>query len=268
MKKSAIVSEKKPTGAPINNRYREFLSPHHSGNVFGVHDMVSFLRAKNMLVPDAASLVGDVQSLAQAAIEGDERAIENLFFVATTATCALNIIKPQQLKAVVTRRIPIYPVLASLNPNWPTSAKERVKAVEMGADTFGHRIAPKAYCGSVWRKWAFHAVVNLDVNRQLVHLWGHEKEAVPVPSWVSKCGNLEPFSPASAAEWAKLAREMIRQQCAKLECEIDARSLQNIREGLARRGKDTPGHLRGAILDKICGAIRTIAKTNPSILST
>lgn len=246
--------------------YRKFLPPGQLKERLAEYESAASIYGSKSRGKREASLIELVEVLGQQAIDGDLVAIREMLHIGLIAGATLNLVPADKLK-LFTRGLPIFPVVATTNPNCFPWLQKRLKEIEMGKATIAGRIAPHAFTGGIWRKWAYHAVVNLDVNRQfMVICKGNSKGIAAGPPWVRKCGKLPDFSPASAPQWATLAREMIRYDCPSVETQIDTATVTNIREGLARRGKDTKGHLRGAILDKIASAIRTIAKNPPETL--
>ena len=218
-----------------------------------------------------------IKGMTEESLAGDATGLSTLEAIAKLATAYLMTVPADRLKPLA-KDVASWPVLATKNPSWNLTARRYLAAIELGACTIKGRISDLAYTGGgEWRQWARCAVETLDSNRRTFKVSQFRKMALAgakpahfeaTPAWALKCRKLPPFTRNSARKWATLGREMIRTECEHLEKHVRESTLKGIREGLARRGKDTPGHVRAAILDKIAGAILTISKESPQATVT
>ena len=105
--------------------------------------------------------------------------------------------------------------------------------------------------------------MHAEVSRYLVSTQQTSVVLRPLPTWVCHCADLSPYSKASARQWGRLAREMIREQVPEFHEHHDFRELVSNAKTRMRHEPEAAsrrvGTLQNAILDRISETIETIA---------
>lgn len=206
--------------------------------------------------------------------DGDADAIKHLVELAHHAIQSLMIAKlthPEAVRAI-SRWKTLWPVLASSTSPLEKSAAKQLNGLELGQDMeFFHvrferpRGADENYPA---RQWAKTAVRTLEETRwrsltygqyrdefqQLV--FGGKAGLAEIPPWAGEACRLDVLSKKTAPAWAKVMRDMIRQQLPDFHTRPE---WKNQRNTAAQSARNTVGELHNSILDDITSALKRIA---------
>lgn len=226
----------------------------------------------------ASQMKESIPVLIDAALDGDAVAAEELLQNASWMTAFLQILyggKPE-LFAGVAKKMAHIPVLACIAPGWKTAAVQNMEKLGLGTEIARGHFKETAYRDDFHpcRKWARLAVESLESNKVALgmhaevcrYLESTQQSSVvlgPLPSWVYNCVDLPPYSKASARQWGRLAREMIREQVPEFHEHQDFRDLVSNAKTRMRHEPGAAsrrvGTLQNAILDRIAETIESIA---------
>jgi hypothetical protein len=221
-------------------------------------------------------------TLGAAAIDhGDEYATTMLVELTKYAVTILETLveKRPELVRPFARKSVQWPVLASVEPDWPVQAQKQLRRIlELGEDTLHGRLdRSKAYSlENVSRRYARGIVDTLEKNRCCAELFSQVEQVVKakqekdglkvlfktVPAWVTAAAKLEPFSRETAEDWLDVGIEMLKEQCRYLPKSDDWARITKHWEN--RGEKQTPGRMWNSIKDALRSPIKTIARArNP-----
>jgi hypothetical protein len=175
-----------------------------------------------------------------------------------------------------TRKSVQWPVLASVEPEWPMQMQKKIRRIlELGEDTLHGRLdQSKAYnLENISRRYARGIVETLEKNRCCMGLFFMVKQVVKakqkedgikvlfkvVPDWVTDATKLEPFSRETAEAWLDVGIEMLKDECRYLPKSEDWARIKTHWEN--RGDKQTPGRMWNSIKDALRSPIKTIART-------
>ncbi|MCX6996483.1 MAG: hypothetical protein NTV49_05235 [Kiritimatiellaeota bacterium] len=185
-------------------------------------------------------IVSDTIGLAlqeQHAERGDQEAARHVLEVATFAAETLERLlrkRPDLFKGII-EDAEFCPVLAGVNTDWATQARELLDDVGFGHNVHEWRsekgLSEKAWdeTTSVTRRWALHCFNILDRNCEIMHLLDDQPKAamrylrqkypwvqwIPPPDWVRSSKTLPPFSPSEKAlkKWGTVLSAMLDAEC-------------------------------------------------------
>jgi hypothetical protein len=226
----------------------------------------------------AAQMIESIPVLIDAALDGDRRAAEELLKNASWMTLFLQLLykaRPELFKDEV-KKLAHLPVLATLAPGWVEHAEEDMERLGMGRGIVQGQFKDIAYRDGSHpcRAWARLAVESLQSNQTALrmhiaverYLQSTQQTSIvlsPLPAWVYDCAEMPPYSKASARQWGRLAREMIRDQVPDFH---EHREFRDLVSNAKMRMRDEPGAaqrrvgtLKNAILDRIAETIESIA---------
>jgi len=215
-----------------------------------------------------------IEILASYANTGNADAIKNLVELGHHAVQSLMIAKMTHPEAVraISRWEALWPVLVSSTSPCEKSAAKQLEGLELGKDMeFFHvrferlRGADENYPA---RQWARTAVRTLEETRwrsltyqqyrdefqQLV--FGGKAGLAEIPPWAAESCSLNFLSKETAPAWAKVIRDMIRQQLPDFHSRPE---WKNQRSTAAQGARNTVGEVQNAILDDIASALKRIA---------
>ena len=215
-----------------------------------------------------------IEILANYAIAGDSDAIKDLVELGHHAVQSLMIAKlthPEAVRAI-SRWKTLWPVLVSSTSPWEKSAAKQLKGLELGRDMeFFHvrfelpRGANENYPARQWARLAVRTIEETrwrfltyrqyqDEFQQLV--FGGKAGLAEIPSWAGKTCGLDLLSKETASAWARVMRDMIRQQIPDFHTRPE---WGNQRRTAAQGARNTVGEVQNAILDDITSALKRIA---------
>jgi len=207
-------------------------------------------------------------------LAGVECAIEQAAAMAEHAVALLLIaqkLHPEMTRKVAARRMH-WPMLGSREPGWARRAAARLESLQVGRNLECLRARFREARGAdenyPARQWAKAAVRMLEDTRRRFIIYADYKEEfremildgkmelAPAPRWVDEVLQLRAFSSATARQWGKVVREMIREEMPDFHT---APEWQNQRNTAKQSCRDSPGEIRNAILDDISSALTRIA---------
>lgn len=217
-------------------------------------------------------------TLGTAAIEfGDESATAMLVELTKHAAAILEALaeKRPELIRPFARKSVQWPVLASVEPEWPVQTQKQLRRVlELGEATLHGRLDPsKAYnLENVSRRYARGLVDTLEKNRCCAEFFStvvqvakakEKKDGIKVlfkavPAWAVAAAKLEPFSRETAEAWLDVGVEMLKKECPHLPKSGDWARLKTHWEN--RGEKQTPGRMWNSIKDALRSPVKTIAR--------
>lgn len=226
----------------------------------------------------ALQMKESIPVLIDAALAGDGVAAEELLQNASWMTAFLQMLygRNPKLFAGVAKKMAHLPVLACIAPGWKTAAVQNMDKLGLGTEIARGHFKETAYRDDFHpcRKWARLAVESLESNKVALgmhaevsrYLVSTQQTSVvlrPLPTWVCHCADLPPYSKASAPQWGRLAREMIREQVPEFHEHHDFRELVSNAKTRMRHEPGAAsrrvGTLQNAILDRISETIESIA---------
>ncbi len=215
-----------------------------------------------------------VNTLAEYAAAGEKDAIKGLVQIAQHAIESLMLAERMHPKAAreIAGGQSLWPLLASLDPNWERIAVKRVQGLELGKELAFLRTPFRAARGTdenyPARKWAKVAVRAIEETRRRYLTYGDlraefeelifkgEVSLALEPDWVERACRLPQFSEATARKWGNVIREMIREQVPDFHTRQE---WENQRNTARHNRRGTRGEIQNAILDDIVSALRRIA---------
>lgn len=224
--------------------------------------------------------------LAAAVGRGDAEGAKYLAEAAIQAATLLRVAEGQQPTVFreIARQHAHWPVLADAEKGWAERERERVAALDLGADLAPLRARfrqPRGHDGNLpARLWAKAAVRTIEETRlrfllfrAIVRDFGSEEGVADFcmaagwkigefPAWAKNSGELGQLSQASVPKWKGVIREMIRDQVPDLHLHTD---WENQRNTAKAAGRGTPGAIRTRILDDICDALERLAPEFPRL---
>lgn len=190
--------------------------------------------------------------------------------------------KQPQMMAEIARKLPTWPVIVSVLPNWEEEARRQVGQLSLGADV-KHIVIPFRKAGGPddnypSRRWAKQGVYTVNTTRHLQRwlvakqekadkdLWDGCWRRADEPSWVAKAKELPDFSVATVPEWTKVIREMIREEMPDFHLRPE---WENQRRSCTKQANDrnssmTKGEIQNAVLDDIISALKTVTLSESS----
>ena len=211
-------------------------------------------------------------------LEGNESAARVLVESAIVCTALLN--KTQEVKPALfdawSRLADNWPVLASNRPYWIKAAQATVGRLKLGRGLAWNHLKPSIHRVEDYpcRAWPARAIEVLEHNRRLEEMLkylrpylrserGNTVTWSEYPDWVGEALRLSPFCKDTAGEWALAARHMISDQVPELlerpELAQDVSDIRGRYKKATAEVGETEGRVRHALLDKIAGAIRSLA---------
>lgn len=209
---------------------------------------------------------------------GDAEAIELLYETALDTAMLLKVaIKTHpEIARGIGRKSWGLPVIATKERRWIDRIRNEMAEVELGEnhDQFRCRFrdANGADENNPARLWAKEAVRTLEETyRRVVWFSHHGRELCALAEserihwmddleWISTMPKYRPFSRDTLEQWSKPVRALIKESVPDLHLRPE---WENVRTSLRARASDTPGRIRGAILDDIDSALRTVAPLSP-----
>jgi hypothetical protein len=173
---------------------------------------------------------------------------------------------------VISRSKTLWPLLVSTTSSWQKSAAQQLKGLELGKDLEVFQVRFEEARGAdenyPARQWAKAAVRAIEETRWRFLTYGQYRDEfqqivfagraalAKMPLWAGQSCRLGPLSKKTAPAWAKVMREMIRQQAPNFHTLPE---WINQRRTAARSGRDTVGEIQNAILDDMASALKRIA---------
>ena len=217
-------------------------------------------------------------TLGGAAIDhGDEYATTMLVELTKYAVTILETLtgKRPELIRPFARKSVQWPVMASVEPEWPVQIQKRLRQIlELGEDTLHGRLnESKAYnLENISRRYARGIVDTLEKNRCCAALLPMQKQIVKdrqkkddikvlfkaVPAWVKDAIKLEQFSRETAENWLVVGIKLLKQDCPYVPKSDAGVGITTHWEN--RGEKKTPGRMWNSIKDALRSPIKTIAR--------
>ncbi|MFZ1220597.1 MAG: hypothetical protein WAO00_14985 [Chthoniobacterales bacterium] len=212
--------------------------------------------------------------LAGYAHAGDADAIEDLVGIGHHAVQSLMIAKlthPEAVRAI-SRSKALWPLLVSSRSPWEKSAAQQLEGLELGRDMEPFYVRFERPRGAdenyPARQWARAAVRTLEETRwRHLTYWQYSGEfqelvfagkagLAKIPRWAGESCGLKLLSKETAPAWAKVMRDMIREQLPDFHTRPE---WKNQRSTAAHSVRNTVGEVQNAILDDITSALKRVA---------
>jgi len=232
---------------------------------------VAAINRERRLLDKEIEVTDSVTELVRAAMKGDRNAAGHLKAIAEYATVQLGIAsktKPELFRPLA-EKSGLWPVVASINPQWVREAQQNLSSINFGSKIFYAHVKPHVFDQHVpARRWARQVFEALECNRErfadpdaptrlLAFVrCDHNVRLRPIPRWAYAAGQLPLFGQSSAKQWAALSREMLREEVPQLEKHPDWESVTRRFEHL----KSKDGVVRNKILDAIGSALCSLAR--------
>jgi hypothetical protein len=218
--------------------------------------------------------------LAEAAAAGEAEAVRALVEAATSAAGLVEITEGKQSERCreVAAGLGLWPMLARDEEGWEKGAVERWSQLGLGRGLARFEARFRPATGTALnrpaRRWAMAAVRTLEESQfrqrflaDVVRRLGSKRAFAeflaeagwrlePGPDWAKGLDRLAPFSAESLPEWKAAVRALVTEQVPDLHTHPDWGNARNAAES---SGRPTPGGIRGAILDGIVSALKTVA---------
>lgn len=228
----------------------------------------------------AERINADLAMLADAAAAGEAEAVQALVEAATSAAGLVEITEGKQAERCreVAAGLGAWPIRARDEAGWEKGALIRLAQLGLGRGLkrLGARFRPATGTALNWpaRRWAMAAVRTLEQSQfrqrflaDVVRRLGSKRALAeflaeagwrlePGPDWARGLERLAPFSAESLPEWKAAVRALVKEQVPDLHTHPD---WGNPRLAAQQSGRATPGGIRGAILDGIVSALKTLA---------
>lgn len=236
------------------------------------------LRRTEQHLDDARMIFEAMQRLFDAACERDEQsAVVELHEAAQTACALLGFLasKKPDLVRPRARISQSWPVLIGIRPDAHKQVAEKLKHLQLGADTiYGRLRIERAFRESTTaRRYARLLVETIWINRLLIPELSERVQAMQImdpdfttdfqalPEWLKLVAALPAFSVSAVAQWGATAREILRAEYPDFHLRPEWSSVRTAFEPHEK------GRIQNKILDKVVSAMRTIARSEASVVT-
>lgn len=215
-----------------------------------------------------------IEILATHANTGDADAITNLAELGHHVVQFLLVAKrihPEVVRSV-SKSQGLWPLLVSAKSSWEKDAARQLEGLELARNLEILQVRFTSLRGSDEnyppRQWAKAAIRTLEETRRRVMTYGEYREEfqhiifagkaklAETPLWAGAACRLPFLSTETVPAWAKVIRDMIRQELPDFHTRPE---WQNQRNTATHSGRNTAGEIRNAILDDIISALKRIA---------
>lgn len=222
-----------------------------------------------------ASAISAVSELFTRATSGDARAASSLAKIAQDATLFTTMairIFPAGFSAAG-KVAGWWPVLASSRADWPAQGRAVLEKIGFDGGPYRELNPEIAFDEDLpCRRWARAVYDVLCENRDRGPRWKLISNGMksflpefkftldPVPAWAESAAALPLFARSTAKEWARLGREMIREEVPDFHDRPEFADFRRHQSNLDRNGKPSRGRLQNDILEKIGSSLASLAR--------